>query len=69
MLNYNGVPVSNENVFFPPFPEDKTRSNYCSPEFSYGAAFNLTTVVDHTFFDSVDGNDVVVAHMSHSTIV
>lgn len=68
-LNYDGVPISRENLCIPPFPMEKTRSYFCSPELSYGLASNLTTLVDQALFNYVDDDAVVVAYMSHKTMI
>lgn len=42
------------NVFVPPYPLDKTRSYFCSPEHAYGVSFDIITPADKERFRSLD---------------
>lgn len=56
-FNTSASSVPQEHVFVPPFILDKTRSDFCAPEYVYGVTFNLVTPKDREFLRSKDMKD------------
>lgn len=51
-LNVTHAPQG--NVFVPPYPLDKSRSYFCSPEHAYGVACDIITPADKEHFRSMN---------------